>query len=160
VSAYIDKPLLIKSKKFDMRMYVVVTSYHPLRAYLYYEGLARFATEDYSNDPRVLKNKFVHLTNFSINKKNANFVRNNNTRANSNNRLDSDNQIPSGKNNDEEDPEQESSSKWSLQFLKRYLQKIFKTKDDIFASCHDVITKTLISIEPELVKELNKVGNR
>lgn len=69
-----------------MRMYVVVTSYHPLRAYLYYEGLARFATEDYSNDPRVLKNKFVHLTNFSINKKNANFVRNNNTRANSSNR--------------------------------------------------------------------------
>jgi hypothetical protein len=61
-----------------MRMYVVVTSFHPLRVYFYQEGLARFATEEYSNDPKILKNKFVHLTNFSINKKNMKFVSNNN----------------------------------------------------------------------------------
>ena len=60
-----------------MRMYVVVTSYHPLRIYLYEEGLARFATEDYSNDPKILRNKFVHLTNFSVNKRNIkNYVKN------------------------------------------------------------------------------------
>mmetsp|Transcript_28921 Transcript_28921/g.43667 ORF Transcript_28921/g.43667 Transcript_28921/m.43667 type:complete len:139 (-) Transcript_28921:952-1368(-) len=70
ISSYIERPLLINKKKFDMRMYVAVTSFHPLRAYIYNEGLARFATEDYSNDPKILKNKFVHLTNFSINKKN------------------------------------------------------------------------------------------
>ena len=65
-----------------MRMYVLVTSYHPLRVYLYNEGLARFATEEYSNDPNVLKNKFVHLTNFSINKRNVkNYVRNDNKRS-------------------------------------------------------------------------------
>ena len=58
-------------------MYVVVTSYHPLRVYLYEEGLARFATEDYSNDPKILRNKFVHLTNFSVNKRNIkNYVKN------------------------------------------------------------------------------------
>ena len=61
-----------------MRMYVVVPSFHPLRVYFYQEGLARFATEEYSNDPKILKNKFVHLTNFSINKKNMKFVSNNN----------------------------------------------------------------------------------
>ena len=71
VSAYIDRPLLINNKKFDMRMYVLVTSFNPLRAYLYNEGLARFATEDYSNDLSNLKNRFSHLTNFSINKKNT-----------------------------------------------------------------------------------------
>ena len=82
VSVYIDRPLLINNKKFDMRMYVLVTSYHPLRVYLYNEGLARFATEEYSNDPNVLKNKFVHLTNFSINKRNVkNYVRNDNKRS-------------------------------------------------------------------------------
>ena len=70
VSFYIDRPLLINQKKFDMRVYVLVTSYNPLRVYMYQEGLARFATEEYSNDPNVLRNKFVHLTNFSINKKN------------------------------------------------------------------------------------------
>lgn len=78
VSLYLDKPLLINNKKFDMRMYVVVTSFNPLRVYFYHEGLARFATEEYSNDPKVLKNKFVHLTNFSINKRNIKFVRNDN----------------------------------------------------------------------------------
>jgi hypothetical protein len=78
VSCYLDRPLLINRKKFDMRMYVVVTSFNPLRVYFYHEGLARFATEEYSNDPKILKNKFVHLTNFSINKRNIKFVRNDN----------------------------------------------------------------------------------
>jgi hypothetical protein len=117
-SVYLDRPLLINSKKFDMRMYVVVSSFNPLRVYFYHEGLARFATEEYSNDPKVLKNKFVHLTNFSINKRNIKFVRNDN-RTGSAPRKD-------GKEDDdllEEDPEQESSSKWSLTFLKKYLRK-------------------------------------
>lgn len=75
---------MINGKKFDMRMYVLVTSFHPLRVYLYNEGLARFATEQYSNDPNILKNKFVHLTNFSINKRNTkNYVRNDNKRSSS-----------------------------------------------------------------------------
>jgi hypothetical protein len=162
ISLYLDRPYLINGRKFDMRMYVVVTSFHPLRVYFYNEGLARFATEDYSNDPRILKNKFVHLTNFSVNKKNLkNFVVNNNrngSKGRSN--MDEDTMI-------DEDPEQESSSKWSLRFLKKYLRKRmqedgykFKKDEDIFAGCHDVIIKTLISSEIQIVKEMNKVGNR
>lgn len=162
VSCYLDRPLLINQKKFDMRMYVVVTSYNPLRIYFYNEGLARFATEEYSNDPKILKNKFVHLTNFSINKRNIKFVRNDN-------RTGSASRKP-GNDEDEmidEDPEQESSSKWSLTFLKKYLRKkmteegyAFKKDEDIFSACHDAIIKTLIAVEPEIVKEMDKVGNR
>lgn len=67
-----------------MRMYVAVTSYNPLRIYLYEEGLARFATEAYSNDPKILRNKFVHLTNFSINKRNIKAYVKNDGRSSSN----------------------------------------------------------------------------
>ena len=59
-----------------MRVYVLVTSFNPLRIYMYNDGLVRFATEKYSNDPRKLQKKYVHLTNFSINKTNKNFIKN------------------------------------------------------------------------------------
>ena len=38
----------------------------------------RFATEEYTNDPDVISNNFIHLTNFSINKESGNFVNNSN----------------------------------------------------------------------------------
>lgn len=73
VSRYIQNPLLINGHKFDLRIYVAVTSFDPLRVYVFKEGLARFASEQYSNKT---ENKFQHLTNYSVNKKNDNFVQN------------------------------------------------------------------------------------
>ena len=41
---------------------------------MYYEGLARFATEDYQiPDENNLDNICMHLTNYAINKDNPNF---------------------------------------------------------------------------------------
>ena len=66
VQRYLRNPLLINRTKFDLRLYVLLTSIDPIRLYLYDEGLVRFASEQYSeNEPH---NMFSHLTNFAINK--------------------------------------------------------------------------------------------
>lgn len=62
---------MIFGHKFDLRIYVVVTSYDPLRVYVYREGLVRFATEKYSKEHTG--SVYAHLTNYSINKKNENY---------------------------------------------------------------------------------------
>ena len=48
VSEYIPNPHLIEGYKYDMRVYVLVTSYNPLQVYIYEEGLVRFSTEPFS----------------------------------------------------------------------------------------------------------------
>jgi tubulin polyglutamylase TTLL4 len=49
VQQYLSSPYLINDSKFDMRIYVYITSYDPLRIYVYDNGLARFASVKYEN---------------------------------------------------------------------------------------------------------------
>jgi len=62
---------LIGGKKFDMRIYCLVTSYSPLVAYLYRDGFARFTHHRY--DSEDISNTFVHLTNVAIQKTSENY---------------------------------------------------------------------------------------
>lgn len=68
ISRYIDDPLLVGGKKFDLRLYVLVLSFSPLRAFLYREGFGRFCNAKYTNDLTELDNMYIHLTNVSIQK--------------------------------------------------------------------------------------------
>ena len=55
-------------------LYVVLTSLHPLQAYLCKEGLARFCTKPYeSPTPENASDAFIHISNTSINAKSTNF---------------------------------------------------------------------------------------
>lgn len=76
VQEYIDPPMLLDGFKFDMRLYVLITSIEPLKVHLYNDGLARLCTTKYTPpDPSNLKARKAHLTNFSINKNSKNFVK-------------------------------------------------------------------------------------
>ncbi|GBN05872.1 Tubulin polyglutamylase TTLL6 [Araneus ventricosus] len=66
---YISKPFLMECFKFDLRLYVLVTSIMPLRIYIYQEGLVRLATIPYKKPSTSnLKMKRMHLTNYAINR--------------------------------------------------------------------------------------------
>lgn len=68
---YIDPPYLIDGLKFDMRIYVLLYGVNPLRIYLFHDGLCRFATAQYQSPTTSnMKEVFMHLTNYSINKHN------------------------------------------------------------------------------------------
>lgn len=78
ISKYIENPLLINALKSDLRVYVLVTCFEPLRVYVYSEGLVRFASEPFTLDKNV---KFAHLTNYAVNRKNGKFIHNKDYRA-------------------------------------------------------------------------------
>ncbi|NXW26581.1 TTLL5 polyglutamylase, partial [Phaetusa simplex] len=123
VSRYISNPLLIDDFKFDVRLYVLVTSYDPLVIYLYEEGLARFATVRYDQASKNIKNQFMHLTNYSVNKKSGDYV-------------------------SCDDPEVEDyGNKWSMSAMLRYLKQEGKDTAALMANVEDLIIKTVVSAE-------------
>ncbi|XP_078388467.1 tubulin polyglutamylase ttll6-like [Cetorhinus maximus] len=119
---YISKPFLIDGFKFDLRIYVLVTSCDPFRIYIYNEGLARFATSKYSDPSNSnLDDICMHLTNYAINKHSKNFVR-----------------------------DGDGSSKRKLSSFNKWLEQHGHNTTKVWADIEDVIIKTLVSAYPIL----------
>ena len=53
--------MLIMKRKFDIRVWVVIPTWNPLRIYVFKECYLRFGAVEY--DARCHKNLFSHLTN-------------------------------------------------------------------------------------------------
>lgn len=68
IQRYISDPFLFLGFKFDLRIYVLVTSFAPIEAFIYKEGLARFGSRPYSSRLESLRDNRIHLTNSSIQK--------------------------------------------------------------------------------------------
>ncbi|CEM22877.1 unnamed protein product [Vitrella brassicaformis CCMP3155] len=68
VQKYVENPLLIGGKKFDLRLYALVTSYSPLTVYFYRSGFARFSHTHFSFDNENLTDIGMHLTNVAVQK--------------------------------------------------------------------------------------------
>jgi tubulin polyglutamylase TTLL6/13 len=74
---YVLKPYLLDGLKFDLRIYYLVAGCDPLRLYIFKEGMARLATNEYIQPNKAnIQNMFMHLTNYAINKFNKEFVQN------------------------------------------------------------------------------------
>ena len=120
VCKYISNPLLIDGFKFDLRVYVAITSIHPLRIYLYNEGLVRFATQKFSLDK---VSRFMHLTNYSLNKNSKNFVENTDARDDA------------------------RGSKWSVTAWRKLLRDKEIDDEQIWGKIRDIVIKTVLTVE-------------
>ncbi|XP_037303284.1 tubulin polyglutamylase TTLL4 isoform X5 [Manduca sexta] len=126
VQRYVSKPYLINGNKFDMRLYVLVTSVHPLRIYLYKDGLARFASVKYNDELTSLNDRYMHLTNYSINRLSKNYTPN-------------------------EDFTACEGHKWTLQTLFHYLKTEKNVNTDaLWNAMKDLVIKTIISGEASI----------
>ena len=122
VQYYISRPFLITGRKFDIRLYALVTSVSPLRIYLHTSGLARFATHEY--DTTTPTDKHTHLTNFSVNKSDSKFIKSTSS-----------------------DPTEEKveNSKWSLSYFLNYIDQIGIESTKVMKDIERVVCMTIIA---------------
>ena len=129
VQEYLKSPWLINEYKFDLRIYVLITWWDPLRIYLYKDGLARFATEKYKpiiNTNSKKKNRFMHLTNYAVNKRNKNYWQ-----------------------GDEEDDE-DSHKRSVISILESLKDDEGADIDKIWKGIREITVKTVLGVQPEL----------
>ncbi|VUZ54025.1 unnamed protein product, partial [Hymenolepis diminuta] len=122
VQKYILSPFLINNVKFDLRIYVFLYSVYPLIVYVHKEGLVRFASHQYKTSPYNTDDQFMHLTNYSINRKSADYRRNS-------------------------DAEQASGHKWTLSVLWQYMSNNGIDWMPLWEKIKDIVVKTCISVE-------------
>uniref|UniRef100_A0A8C2AD75 Tubulin tyrosine ligase-like family, member 7 n=1 Tax=Cyprinus carpio TaxID=7962 RepID=A0A8C2AD75_CYPCA len=125
VQEYLDKPFLMEGYKFDLRFYILVTSCDPLRVFLYNDGLVRMGTEKYHTpNESNLNQLYMHLTNYSVNKHNENFER--------------DETVDKGS---------KRSIGWFTEFLRTNDYDVAKFWGDV----SELVVKTLIVAEPHVL---------
>lgn len=121
---------MIDKKKFDLRIYVLIKSFDPIEAYLCDEGLARFCTEDYRQPNAAnMKNMFMHLTNFSLNKQSENYK---------------------APENDFLQDGHDEGSKRLLSSLWKTLEQEGHDVDEIKEQIKDTVKKAIITMDPYL----------
>ncbi|XP_058814235.1 tubulin monoglutamylase TTLL4-like isoform X4 [Topomyia yanbarensis] len=122
VQRYVERPLLINGSKFDLRLYVLVTSINPLRVYMHTDGLARFASVKYSEKSDTLNDRYMHLTNYSINKLSNNYSAN-------------------------EDADACQGHKWTIKSLWSYFAEQGIDTDRLWGALRNLVLRTILAGE-------------
>lgn len=122
---YVDNPYLVGGRKFDLRLYVLVTSYSPLVVWQYDSGFARFSFRRYASArDNTSGNLAMHLTNVAIQKK-------------------------------MEDYDKRVGCKWDLRSLKLYMVSRHgqDAVDELFYDIQCVITRSLLAVQKTIVQD-------
>lgn len=132
VQRYIHPPHLLDGLKYDLRLYVCVTSTSPLRAYVHREGLVRFATQTYDASHC---DTAAHVTNVSLASKDASAYE-----ANQDAAADG------------------IGHKWSLSALRRRFAADGVEWAPLWGRITDVIARTLIAAAPRMAPAAAESG--
>lgn len=135
---------MLRGFKYDLRIYIVVTSFDPLKAYIFQDGLVRLATQQYTTAKGSLKKRFIHLTNYSVNKKGENYVKNQGKKVGEEGQEEE-------KERQDDEEEAACESKWSLKQLKEEYKKMGISYSEIYSKMKDLCVKTLMAVEPSIV---------
>ncbi|EDQ91141.1 uncharacterized protein MONBRDRAFT_1873, partial [Monosiga brevicollis MX1] len=145
VQDYVANPLLLDGFKFDMRLYVFIQSLEPFRAYLHREGMARLCTTPYARPtPENMDEIFMHLTNFSLNKRSDNYRQAGKASHNNDNP------------DDHDDDDDEGGSKRLLSSVMETLAAEGSNTSVMWANIEDLVCKTLLAMYPHMLVEYRK----
>ncbi|CAF1102310.1 unnamed protein product [Adineta ricciae] len=121
IQEYIREPYLLDGFKFDLRIYALITSCDPLRVFIFNNGLVRLSSKKYQlPTPINVLDYAMHLTNYSITKKNP------------------------------DDLDLDSSKRRSLQQLFDYLKRDNHDVEKLWTEIKNIITKTIFLAEPHM----------
>ncbi|XP_076174403.1 putative tubulin polyglutamylase TTLL9 [Ptiloglossa arizonensis] len=128
VQKYVENPYLLAGRKFDLRIYALVTSFHPLKVWLAREGFARLSTELY--DLEDIDNSRVHLTNMAIQLKIT---------------------------DDDKKEELKKGCKWALNKIREYLtaRHGVEAVEALFQRIAGVIMASLLAVQPVIMQGKN-----
>ncbi|KAK7202159.1 tubulin-tyrosine ligase [Novymonas esmeraldas] len=153
VQRYMANPYVLDGRKFDLRLYVVVTSFDPVRLYLYREGLVRLAAAPYRRTTTTtaaaaaagadagaspgatvladVDDLRAHLTNFTVSKA-----------------------ATAGEG------QGEGETKWSLSSLEAYLTAMGHNWPATLERIHELLRRVFVSVTPDVRAELRASAAR
>eukprot|EP00400_MALV-I_sp_L67-5_P001298 gene1298-274_t len=126
IQRYVEDPLTIGNKKFDLRLYVLVTSFQPLVVWIYQAGFCRFSMEPYAMD---VSNLTAHLTNVSVQKQTDKSF--------------------------QKEAYLRTGGKWALSSFRHHVDVMYgrEISQKLFVEIEDVVLHSLISVQKTIMQD-------
>ena len=119
IQKYIERPLLIFKRKFDIRVWVLLNQDHEL--FFFKEGYLRTSSTEFGIDLKNIDNAFVHLTNNAVQKHAVNY-------------------------GDFEDGNQLSFGRFQQYIDENYPDKKVSVYQDLVPQMHEIVLKTFNAV--------------